>query len=54
MKTKLIFYSKEAHLLDTLNRAHNFGIDVSNSPAALYSPAMSDDLAQHLGKISLK
>lgn len=54
MKTKLIFYSKEAHLLDTLNRAHHFGIDVSNSPAALYSPPMLDDLAQHLGRLSVR
>ena len=54
MKTKLIFYSKEAHLLDTLNRAHNFGIDISNAPAALYSPPMLDDLAQHLGRLFLK
>ena len=53
LKTKLIFYCKEYNLLEIINRAHSFAIDLSNSPIALYSPNVHPDLSQHLGNNSL-
>jgi hypothetical protein len=41
----MIFYSKEYDLLEIVNRAYIFGIDLNNSPIALYSPDVHADLS---------
>jgi hypothetical protein len=49
LKSKLIFYSRESHLLEIINRAALFGIDLNQSPLALYSSNVHPDLSEHLG-----
>lgn len=49
LKTKLIFYSREPYLIEIINRAALFGIDLNNSPIALYSSNVYPDLSEHLG-----